>query len=186
MHTEDSGTHVTSILILGDNLLIGRADGGFYRCSTAVSNECHQIKAFEHRVNGLSYDSYSKKIFVALGNCKLFRCVSVPEKMDMCSRETYDYDTWITGLTSVHYAYEAIWIGVGWGELRRCPWTFDNYPRVECELFGDLGWNVWSISQPTFYKIRSRGDGYVYASYSGYGVDEMWRCDPNVTVVAKV
>lgn len=89
----------------------------------------------------------------------------------------FQYDVLVLlggGINDVHVAYDAVWLGTENGRLLKCPITITE-DNLECYEFDQIEWFRFRIppSIPVIYNIGSRNDGYLYASLSGSGRDDM-------------
>lgn len=85
------------------------------------------------------------------------------------------------GLTDVHVAYNAVWIGTENGRLLRCPLeSLSNNDYFACSEFDEIKWLMIPPSMPTIHNIDTRNDGFSYASLKGRGRNDLWKCNPNM------
>lgn len=174
--------HISSLLVVNDGLFIGQTIGDLYYCQLDSSIECNQ-KLSLLRIIGISYDSISNHIYVATWFGELTRCkldssdgniVTDCKRVYKCKAPT------TAGLTAVHVAYNAVWLGTEKGVLLKCPLT-EIKDVLECLEFDVIEWHKLKIppSEPTIYSFGSRNDEFLYAALSGSGRNDVWACDPD-------
>lgn len=127
--------HVTSLAVVDGSLLIGQSNGELYRSSPTKNNERALITKLDDGITGLAYDGSDRSLYVASASGKLFRCRG---KKFSCYG-VYEHESFLFGgLTALHVAFEAVWIGTKSGRLLRCPLSRAKHD-LRCGEFQELG-----------------------------------------------
>lgn len=168
-------SYVTSMAVVGDGMYTSYSDGAVFYIFFTENQPPVQNMMPSVKVTGLAYDPNRDDIYVSMSSGELIRFGrTYREKKRM--NVVYKHDRILyQGLTTIHVAYDAAWVGTENGHLLKCPLN-EQKKKLDCQLFVNLEWSVFS--QPTFFNIASRNE-YIYAAMRGHDVCQMWQCKPD-------
>lgn len=158
---------IFSMMVVENSLFVGtQKDGTLWRCPADDSaTEC-QVFLDDGRwdeITGVDYDRESRKIYAATGSGILYRCSEdsgdCQEVFKMLKNE----------FTSMHVAYNAVWLSTKSIQLLKCPLKSDG--DFECQRFDDR--RASFESRYSIAGIDSR-DGYLFVLAD----NQVLRCNP--------
>lgn len=171
----NADSYLTSIVIKDNHLHTSDNYGNFYNCSLKeIEDECLLQENFNGTISGMDMNSIN--LYIAFESGKLLRCPLNSNLMASC-KELYDDAYYWLGLTAVHVAYDALWLGTKNGQLLKCPLNNEfKESKLNCQEFAKMNWSWYT--KPVVYNIQSK-NGFLLAGWKGFTVNEMWRCDPD-------
>lgn len=166
------------MLVVGDGLFIGHGGSVSYcnlletkiSCTTVLNSR--KFSGTKTKVTGLAHDGQNLWISLQAGTlvrCDLRNRSSCEEAYKLRQGFGRRFD-----LTSMHGAFDAVWLGTEDARLIKCPLTSG---KLNCDKTKQSFTS--SSSELKIYSIFSR-DGYLYIAVEANKINEVWRCKPEL------